>query len=500
VDIWRKARLAVEAGKPKTAKLAVDMVATNQEAGQLSQVFDQPERLLAGTQTSAKKSQKSKAQARPVAVSPQMALLALIRLGQTDVDNAASWLEKSWSGKLDQEQLNWFWGELGKLDAMHLHSSSALTYYGRATGLDHAAAHGPWPEDMLVWRARAALRAGDWSTVLDAIRALSPTTQREATWVYWRARAQLMTVKVEAERAQAWEALRGLASSRGFYEQLALEELGSKISPPPKPEPLSSTEKDSARNNTGLIRALTAIDLGLRAEGVREWNYVTNLHSPGGMNDRELLAAADLACSRQIWDRCINTSDRTRNSFDVDQRYPMPLRDVVLKRAQDVGLDPAYVYGLIRQESRFVGDARSNVGAAGWMQVMPATAKWTAKKLGLNGFDPAQLHDRETNIAIGTAYLKYALDDFQGLQALAAAAYNAGPSRAKSWRHGAALEGAIWAENVPFNETRDYVKKVLANTTVYAALISGQPQSLKARLSTIGPRDEQLPDVVKDLP
>jgi soluble lytic murein transglycosylase len=134
------------------------------------------------------------------------------------------------------------------------------------------------------------------------------------------------------------------------------------------------------------------------------------------------------------------------------------------------------------------------------MQVMPATAKWTAKKLGLSGFDPAQLHDRETNIAIGTAYLKYALDDFQGLQALAAAAYNAGPSRAKSWRHGAALEGAIWAENVPFNETRDYVKKVLANTTVYAALISGQPQSLKARLSTIGPRDEQLPDVVKDLP
>jgi len=538
VDVWRKARLAAETGKVKTAKLALDMVATAPEINALNGVFEQPERWLSAANTSVKgaykgppqgnakvaskthshskgnsstpSSAKSAAQTQhltpPQSMSPELAVLALIRLSQTDVDAAADWLEKSWASKLDQEQLNWLWGEFGKVEAQRLRSGTALTYYVRATSFafsdksEKDSASGPFPEDMLTWRVRAALRAGDWPTVLEAISALSPFAQTEPAWVYWRARAQWALAKTELEREGARTALRGLASPRGFYEQLAAEELGQKIALPAKAEPLTAAEKEAARNNPGLIRALAAIDLGLRSEGVREWNYATNLHSPGGMIDRELLAAADWACAKLVLDRCINTSDRTKISFDSEQRYPLPLREVVLKRAQEVGLDPAYVYGMIRQESRYVSDARSTVGASGWMQVMPATAKWTAKKMGLQNFNPSQLSDRETNIAIGTAYLKYALDDFQGLMPLAAAAYNAGPSRAKSWRQGASLEGAIWAENVPFNETRDYVKKVLANTTLYAAILSGQPQSLKARLSTIGPRDESLPDPVKDLP
>ena len=133
-------------------------------------------------------------------------------------------------------------------------------------------------------------------------------------------------------------------------------------------------------------------------------------------------------------------------------------------------------------------DARSHVGASGLMQVMPATAKWTAKKIGLVNFTPDQITDRDTNIAIGTGYLKLVLDDFGGSMPLAAAAYNAGPGRPRNWRNGPTMEAAIWAENVPFSETRDYVKKVLANTTSYAAILSGQPQSLKARLGTVGPR------------
>jgi len=171
----------------------------------------------------------------------------------------------------------------------------------------------------------------------------------------------------------------------------------------------------------------------------------------------------------------------------------MPFRDTVVKRSQAVNLDPSYVYGLIRQESRFVMDARSGVGAAGLMQVMPATARWTAKKIGLSGFSPDQLSDRDTNITIGTAYLKLALDDLGGSMAMAAAAYNAGPSRPRAWRNGPALDAAIWTENVPFNETRDYVKKVLSNSINYAAILTGQPQSLKSRLGRIGPRDAAAP-------
>ena len=178
----------------------------------------------------------------------------------------------------------------------------------------------------------------------------------------------------------------------------------------------------------------------------------------------------------------------------------MPFRDAVLRRAREINIDPAYVYGLIRQESRFVMDARSSVGASGLMQVMPATARWTARKLGMNGFGVDQLNDRETNIAIGTGYLKLVLDDFNGSMAMAAAAYNAGPGRPRLWRNGPVLETAIWAENVPFAETRDYVKKVLSNTTAYAALLTGQPQSLKARLGQVGPRDANQPELNRDIP
>ena len=180
--------------------------------------------------------------------------------------------------------------------------------------------------------------------------------------------------------------------------------------------------------------------------------------------------------------------------------FRSPLKKEVTARAREIGLDPAFVYGLIRQESRFIMDARSGVGASGLMQVMPATARWTAKKIGLDGFSIDQLNDRETNITIGTAYLKLALDDLGGSMPMAAAAYNAGPGRPRTWRNGQALDAAIWAENVPFTETRDYIKKVLANTTNYAAILSGKPQSLKARLGMIGPRDAALPEPVKDLP
>ncbi|MEY3445619.1 MAG: hypothetical protein RIR45_374, partial [Pseudomonadota bacterium] len=240
----------------------------------------------------------------------------------------------------------------------------------------------------------------------------------------------------------------------------------------------------------GLTRALYAIQMGLRSEGVREWNYITNLHVRGGMDDRNLLAAADLACHHEVWDRCINTSERTKGVVDLEQRFPMPFRVAVLARTKQISMDPAYVYGLIRQESRFIMDAKSTVGASGLMQVMPATARWTAKKIGLVDFQPSQITDRDTNIAIGTGYLKLVLDNFGGSMPMAAAAYNAGPNRPRQWRGQAGapvLEAAIWAENVPFSETRDYVKKVLSNTTNYAALITGLPQSLKARLGTVGP-------------
>jgi soluble lytic murein transglycosylase len=368
-------------------------------------------------------------------------------------------------------------------------------------------------DDMLAWKVRAALRTGQtpkWSLVESAIQAMSSDARKEPTWVYWYARALLNHKKITpATQQEANALLESIAGVKGFYEQLALEELGRKVVAPPKPPVPTPEELEAAKRNPSLQRALYAIAIGLRTEGVREWNYGTNLVNAQGqsglMTDRELLAAAQLACDHQVWDRCINTSERARSVVDFDLRFPMPFKDAVIQRARAINLDPAYVYGLIRQESRFVMDAKSNVGASGLMQVMPATARWTARKIGLNGFTQDQITDRDTNIAIGTGYLKLVLDSFEGSMPLAAAAYNAGPSRSRHWRapndgSGPVLEGAIWAENVPFNETRDYVKKVLSNTTNYAALITGQPQSLKARLGMVGPRDKSAPEENLELP
>jgi soluble lytic murein transglycosylase len=410
----------------------------------------------------------------------------------TDPDQAASLLERRWAIQFSSEERNWAWGVIGKQAAFKL-QDNASTWFAkvqRDTDLN---------DDLLAWKVRAALRSGQWRQVLSAAPAMSAEARKDPTWVYWYARALLATGDAQ-QKQDAQGLLRGIASVRGFYEQLALEELGLPITVPERPAPLMADEKAAAQNNPGLQRALYAIALGLRAEGNREWNYSTNLHTPGGMNDRELLAAADLACQRQVWDRCINTSDRTKGVIDFDQRFPMPLREIVVRRASDIRLDPAYVYGLIRQESRFIMDARSHVGASGLMQVMPATAKWTAKKIGLTSFTPDQLTDREMNVTIGTGYLKLVLDDFEGSMPMAAAAYNAGPSRSRAWRNGPVLEGAIWAENVPFQETRDYVKKVLSNTTNYAAILTRQPQSLKARLGSVGPRNSAVVEENKDLP
>ncbi|MDM0043223.1 transglycosylase SLT domain-containing protein [Variovorax dokdonensis] len=478
-DAWIKARLAMEANRPRAARNAINLVEPD-----VLPMFDQlnasPAKFLSSKAVVAARSRK------------EMVVLALIKIAKSDPDVAAQQLDSKWSPMLSAEERNWVWGVIGQQAAGKL-SPQAAGYFANVTKLKDLT------DEMLGWKVRAALRMGQWREVQPAIDAMDPETQREPIWVYWKARA-LMQRGGDSRREEANELYRTIAGTRGFYEMLALEELGQLSAVPTRPAPLTQQERDAARRDPGLLRGLLAIGIGLRSEGVREWNYAVALHRPGGMSDRELLAAADLACQQQVWDRCINTSERTQGVVDVEQRFPMPFHDAVISKSREIGLDPAYVYGLIRQESRFIMSARSGVGASGLMQVMPATARWTARKIGLAGFTPDQIYDRDTNIVIGTNYLKLALDDFDDSMPLAAAAYNAGPGRPRSWRNGPVMEGAIWAENVPFSETRDYVKKVLANATMYAAVISGKPQSIKERLGTVGPRAASEPETNKDLP
>ena len=493
LDVWRKARLAMDSNRPRVAQLALN-IESSEMGKQAILIHAEPQKYLDKHILAITKRRK------------ELAVLALIRVANADPDKAAQLIEKKWGLMLTKEEHNWVWAVIGKQAAQKL-QDNAHSYFNKVSRNQDL------NDDLLIWKTRAALRNGDWKAVISAVDAMDNAKQ-DPTWIYWKARGQLAlsagsgtgtstgtnTAATDPVRTEATAALQSIAGVKGFYEQLAMEELGQAITVPAKPAALTQPEKTAAAQNAGLQRALTALSLGLRSEGNREWNYTTNLHTPGGMSERELLAAADFACSKQVWDRCINTSDRTKTQIDFDQRFPMPLKETVLRKSKDVQLDPAYVYGLIRQESRFITDARSVVGASGLMQVMPATAKWTAKKIGLTNFQPQQINDQEINVAIGTGYLKLVLDEFDGSMPLAAAAYNAGPSRSRNWRKGPVLEAAIWAENIPFTETRDYVKKVLSNTTNYAAIITGQPQSLKARLGTVGPRNAQAPAENTDLP
>ncbi len=481
--LWQRARLGMENDRLRVVAQAVSMV-NPKLTKTANAVYLNPRKYLKEKITAFQPKTR------------EIVTLALIRLAQIDPAEAAEEIDKlRWKAQLTSEERSWVWGAIGKRAAMRL-SNDAPEYFARGEARD-------MHEDHLAWQVRAALRLGRWSQVQSAIAAMGEAQRDEPAWVYWKARSLMQPGAPEANRAQAQRLLEGIASTRGFYEQLALEETGQRITVAAKPAPLSVPEKAAALQNPGLSRALYAIQIGIRAEGVREWNYTTNLHTRGGMDDRSLLAAADLACQNAVWDRCINTSERTKGVVDAEQRFPMPFKAAVLQRTSQIGLDPAYVYGLIRQESRFIMDAKSNVGAAGLMQVMPATARWTAKKIGMADFKPHDITDRDTNIAIGTGYLKLVLDSFEGSMPMAAAAYNAGPGRPRAWRGASGapvVEAAIWAENVPFNETRDYVKKVLSNTTNYAALITGQPQSLKARLGMVGPKDATKPDTGLDLP
>ena len=479
--VWQRARLAMDANKPRAVAQAVAMLDPDW-VPMIEALAKDPAKYLDEKFTAIRPRTK------------EMVTLATIRLAASDPTAAALELQrKRWVTQLTQEERGWLWGVIGRRSAQKL-QDDALVHF--ANGQDRF-----MHDDHLAWKARAGLRAGAWGHVRDAVAAMSEAQRGEPVWVYWRARAQQALKEPDAATAptQARALYESIASPRGFYEQLAMEELGRTITVPPAPPPLTAQEMAAAESHPGLRRALAAIQLGLRSEGVREWHYAVALHAPGGKAERELLAAAALACRHELWDRCINTSKRTPDALDHSQRFPMPHQSEVVKRASAIGLDPAYVYGLIRQESRFVMNARSHVGASGLMQVMPATASWTARKIGLTDFKAGQINELDTNILIGTAYLKFALDDFEGSLPMAAAAYNAGPGRPRAWRNGPTLPGEIWAENIPFDETRDYVKRVLANTTNYAALITGQPQSLRARLGVVGPRADAVA-VNRDLP
>lgn len=341
------------------------------------------------------------------------------------------------------------------------------------------------PDSNLQNAAREAIRRSAWPKLIELVSAMSESAQAEPAWQYWRAIAVKETESAELAR----EMLTGLKDDFGFYGVLARELTGNPVRLPPTPEiKLESNDRQRLDRDMGMQRSYALLKAGLRGEAVQEWSAAMR-----GRTDVELIQAALHARDAGFFDRTIAAADRTREQHDFHLRFPTPFKDTVLPAAKQVALDPWWVLGLIRQESRFIPDIQSSVGASGLMQIMPATGAMLAKNIGMKNTRQLKLTDVNLNVRLGTTYMRQLQDRFGGSALLASAAYNAGPSRTLSWR--AALpkriDGAAFAESIPFPETRDYVKRVLTNAVLYNALHNGgSVPSLRQLLGEVVPGEQ----------
>ena len=335
------------------------------------------------------------------------------------------------------------------------------------------------PDDVLGWQARAGMREGDWNLVGQAIDKMSDSERNTSTWQYWRGRAYAE----QGQKTQAAMFYEQAANNYDFYGILANEELGRTIKLPPKAAP-TEAEVAAASKTPGFERARKFADMDMMLEISREWNYPLR-----SMNERQLLAAAEYGRRVGLLDRMINTSDRTKTVFNFNQRYPTPYLSTLQRHSANAGIPAAWAYGIIRQESRFVTLAKSSASAHGLMQIIPETARILARKQGLSNFTLSDLGNIDTNVQLGTAYLAQIRDQFGGSMPLAAAGYNAGPGRPAQWKRSLTqnVDGAVFAETIPFAETRGYVKNVMANTMWYYLVMDQRVPKLKDLMGTVTP-------------
>lgn len=470
--IWQRVRLLLDNGQVSAARRALGYLPSREQPDErlLTQAAVAPQKLLAQPPRDLERR-----------ATREMLLFAVTRVARSDARAAAAVLEGALGQRLSAEERGHLWVGVATQGAME-HMPEALDWFARA-------GKAPLADEQLAWKARAALRAGQWQTVREAIDPMSILARQDQAWTYWYGRAHAAQGDPEGARAYYLR----IAGQPYYYSLLATEELGLEASIPLPFHVPAEEEVDAARRHPELSRALELFRLGLRAEATKEWMFAVR-----GMEDRQLLAAAELARRAAVYDRAIGTAGRTERLHDYRMRYLAPFREVFTAYAGAYDLEEAWVLGVVRQESRFIVDARSGAGATGLMQLLPHTARWVAQKIGYRGYSAKRVAEVEPNITLGTRYLKFVLDG-TGHPLLASAAYNAGPNRARRWIPARAMEGAVFVETIPYNETREYVKRVMANTVHYALLLEGRSAPLKQRMGVVPGRSGDEP-VVEEIP
>lgn len=326
-------------------------------------------------------------------------------------------------------------------------------------------------------RVLLAMNSGDWSATLTWIAQLNAEEQLSPRWRYWHARALEQLGFTEQATAIYTRLV-----ARDYYGFLAADRLGQPYLIAHRPLTFSAQEMAVVEQVPGIQRARELYALGRLVDTRREWNRTIRDFSEGLK-----LRAAKLAHDWGWRDGAIFTVAQAPRQDDLELLFPLDHRDHVELRARDSSIDPAWAFAILRQESAFVADARSPVGALGLMQLMPGTARMVAKSLKMKMKNIDNLLLPEINIRLGSAYLRTGLERFSDNPVLATAAYNAGVARVRQWiPDSGAISAELWVENIPFKETRDYVRRVMAFTVIYQQRLGGEPVSLSKLMAPVG--------------
>ena len=332
-------------------------------------------------------------------------------------------------------------------------------------------------DEVLRWRARTSLRDNQWQRLLVDIDAMQVDERDSEEWRYWRAVALQRTGKTADARAR----FELLGKERSYYGFLAADAIGA----PYEFDAATLAADDAAlavlASKPGILRARELYLVGLDGRGRSEWDAAVR-----GLTADEKLQAAILADRWRWHSRAISVASGLGEYDDLSIRYPLPWQEQFESYSNDARIDPTWAYGVARSESLFMRDVRSSAGAIGLMQLMPKTGRLVAKKISLPYSGIATLTDPASNIRLGTSYLGQMTERFGGNPVLATAAYNAGPHRVDKWLPDQGTEDArVWIENIPFNETRNYVKRVFAAQTIFQWRMTGRTTRLSDKLEVV---------------
>lgn len=331
--------------------------------------------------------------------------------------------------------------------------------------------------ELAEWRVRSALLAEDWVAVLANISRLPEKEQEEDHWAYWVARASEQLGRDK----QARHIYTKLAKLQSYYGFLSADRLGLDYAIYDEPIRPAASLLTSLRQDPALIRAREFNEVDLEHESRREWNnWLT------GRDSEELAASAILGSEWGLHDRAIYSAglsgEEHRRAITV--RFPILYRSEVARASSEHGIEPSWIFGVMRRESAYIADVRSGAGAVGLMQLMPRTAKYVANLQGQKNWR-GDLTDAGTNIGLGTHYLRYVMNRFDDHQVLATASYNAGPHRVDNWLRETETDADVWIDTIVFTETRRYVRAVLAYAAIYEYHLTGKAQRLSRKLTTV---------------